>query len=539
VGHTVRMSPTDHAAFDESSVKIASAHTRRNLWIGAHALAAGAIVLMACSSGEPSSNDAVDSGTLSTVADTVPGSSAVATAVPSSTDNIESPAIQGISFATEVMPILEASCASCHSSGGPGAAHLVLDTAQDAKDNALYIASSTDIGYMPPWPAADGDLAFHDDRRLSEQQRKAVLGWFEEGAGLDVAPDTAIVATERSVVSIERDVVMTGAPYKGSTDNRDDYRCQIYDPGLESEQYLQGFGLEADRTEVVHHALLFRAQAATRDSFEGIDALDPAIGWECGGLVGSGSSTDSVQQILSWAPGQDPTILPSDTGLPMQAGDFFIAQIHYHYEPVWDSLAPDESAVVLDFASPDVLAAAGGSLDPIELTLYLGPAEIPCSSDQSGPLCDRDAAARALRGGGGIASGLMRLCGKTPQDFAGMTDGVATATCDLPATPGQIVSVWGHMHELGSAYRMVLNPGIPGEKVLLDIPKWDFDWQLNYSPIDDVVLVPGDIIRVECTWDRAVAPHGAEPKYVMWAEGTEDEMCYSQIVTRPVAPVAP
>ena len=52
-------------------MKIASAHTRRNLWIGVHALAAGAVVLMACSSGEPSSNDAVDSGTLSTVADTV------------------------------------------------------------------------------------------------------------------------------------------------------------------------------------------------------------------------------------------------------------------------------------------------------------------------------------------------------------------------------------------------------------------------------------------------------------------------------------
>ena len=532
------MSPTDHDALDEPPVKSASAHTRRNLWIGAHALAAGAIVLMACSSAEPSS-DAADAGTLSAVAETVPGSSSVVTVAPSNTDSSEPLAIQGISFSSEVMPILEASCASCHTSGGPGAAHLVLDTAQDAKDNALYIASAADIGYMPPWPAADGGLAFHDDRRLSEQQRTTMLEWFEEGAGLDVAPNTAIVATGRAVVSIERDIVMAGAPYKGSTENRDDYRCQIYDPGLESEQYLQGFGLEADRTEVVHHALLFRAQSATRDSFEGIDVADPAVGWECGGLVGSGSSTDSVQQILSWAPGQDPTILPSDTGLAMQAGDFFIAQIHYHYEPVLDSLAPDESAVVLDFASPAVLAAAGGSLDPIELTLYLGPAEIPCSSDQSGPLCDRDAAARAVRGGGGIAGMLMRRCGKTPEDFAGMTNGVATATCDLPATPGQIVSVWGHMHELGSAYRMVLNPGTPGETVLLDIPKWDFDWQLNYSPIDDVVLVPGDIIRVECTWDRAVAPHGAEPKYVMWAEGTEDEMCYSQIVTRPVAPVAP
>ncbi len=512
--------------------------TGRNAWIGAHTLAAGAIVLMACSSGE-SSPDAGASdvgGGSTTPAATVPSTSAV---VPPSTDVSETPAIQGVSFRDEVLPILEASCASCHASGGPGAAHFVLDTAQDAQDNALYIASATDIGFMPPWPAADGDLAFHGDRRLDDQQRTTMLDWFEEGAGLDVAPATEIVATARSVVAIERDIVMTGVPYKGSTDLRDDYRCQIYDPGLESEQYLQGYGLEADRAEVVHHALLFRAQASTRDAFEGIDALDPAVGWECGGLVGSGSSTDSVQQILSWAPGQDPTILPSDTGLAMQAGDFFITQIHYHYEPVWDSLEPDESAVVVDFASPEVIAAAGGSLAPIELTLYLGPAEIPCSSDQSGPLCDRATAASALRSGAGIADGLMLRCGATPEDFAGMTNGVATATCDLPASPGQIVSVWGHMHELGAAYRMVLNPDTPSETVLLDIPRWDFDWQLNYSPIDTVVLVPGDIIRVECTWDRSVAPHGAEPRYVLWAEGTEDEMCYSQIITRPVVEEAP
>jgi hypothetical protein len=245
VVHTVLMSPTHHDALDEPSVNSASAsraHARRNLWIGAHALAAGAIVLMACSSGESNSEaDAgADTGEVWTSVDTVPGSSSV---VPSSTENSEPPVIQGVSFSDEVMPILEASCASCHASGGPGAAHLVLDTAQDAKDNAIYIASSADIGYMPPWPAADGDFAFHGDRRLTEQQRAAVLGWFEQGAGLDVAPGTAIVATERSVVTIERGTVMTGAPYKGSTANRDDYRCQIYDPGLESEQYLQGFGL--------------------------------------------------------------------------------------------------------------------------------------------------------------------------------------------------------------------------------------------------------------------------------------------------------
>jgi hypothetical protein len=33
--------------------------------------------------------------------------------------------------------------------------------------------------------------------------------------------------------------------------------------------------------------------------------------------------------------------------------------------------------------------------------------------------------------------------------------------------------------------------------VLLDIPRWAFEWQLNYSPVDKVVLKATDPIRVE------------------------------------------
>ena len=82
-----------------------------------------------------------------------------------------------------------------------------------------------------------------------------------------------------------------------------------------------------------------------------------------------------------------------------------------------------------------------------------------------------------------------------------MTDGVTSSTCDLPATPGQIVALWGHMHEIGTSFRMTSKPGTPGERVLLDIPKWDFDWQLDDEPVDDIVLVAGDVICVECAWD--------------------------------------
>jgi mono/diheme cytochrome c family protein len=513
----------------DPTVPVTTAWSRRlssrGFWTGVHALAAGAIVLLACSS-----NDSAEDSTSSSV----PAESA---ATSTSRETTAPAQALSVSYDTDVRPILESSCASCHQAGGPGASHLQLDTAGNAADAAQYIGTAANTGYMPPWPAGDGGVALQHDRRLSDAELETIGTWIDEGGLLDVPRETALTPTAQAITPIERDAVMTGAPYKGSTALPDDYRCQIYDPAISETQYLQGFGLEADRTEVVHHALVFRASEATRPQNEAADAADPAAGWPCSGLAVGGSNGE-VKQIMSWGPGQEPTVLPADTAIAMEPGDYFITQIHYHYGAESERLSPDESALVADFASDEVIAAAGGQLEPIDLTLYVGPVEIPCSTDQSGPLCDRtaaqqDAAARIGVGAASLSDGLLRRCGTTAADYAGMVDGKASSTCDQPATPGQVVSIWGHMHELGSSYRMTLNPGTPEEKVLLDIPKWSFDWQLNYSPVEDIVLDSDDVIRVECSYDRSLAEHGEEPRYIMWSEATNDEMCYSQIVTRP------
>jgi len=135
----------------------------------------------------------------------------------------------------------------------------------------------------------------------------------------------------------------------------------------------------------------------------------------------------------------------------MQPGDFYAAQIHYHYEPKWDDLPPDESTVIADFADAEEIAAAGGSLDPITLSLFQTPAEIPCAPDKSGPLCDRDASPAEMverTGGAGLASSIMnRRCGLDPADITPQPDGKSSTTCDLPAQTGEIVWVWAHMHE--------------------------------------------------------------------------------------------
>ncbi len=545
--HTGLVHAVAHPTNNESSAagsRLRSPFAKRT-WIGLHAAVGAAIVFVACSSGsddsvsEPAPSATSEPATESSssapheAAGEDPSTSSEPTEAEQESETGGSPAI---SFASDVQPILENNCASCHTAEGPGAAHLKMETAADVDGfDAEYIDAVISVGFMPPWPAADGEVEFHDDRRLDPADIATVAAWAAEGGSIDVDPTTPIEPQRDTRTVIDRDSVLNAEPYKGDTTDPDDYRCQIYDPELTEPSWVQGYGIEADVTEVVHHALVFKADAAARASAQALDAASPDIGWQCTGLAG----IPGVNQILSWAPGQDPTKLPSDTGIEMQPGDFFVMQIHYHYEPVFADLPPDNSTLIVDFADDDVIEAAGGSLDPIELRIYLGPAEIPCSTEEVGPLCDRDAAIADLRSrtgtlGGFAADALNSACGVAPEDFADMTTGIASSTCTLPTQTGQIVSIWGHQHEIGKSVKMTLNPGTPEERVLLDIPNWDFDWQLDYRPVDDIVLERGDEIQIDCVWDRARIDEDAEPRYVLWAEGTDDEMCYFQIVTRPV-----
>ena len=508
--------------------------------VGVHLVAGSAIALTACGviGGSDDGRSSPDSAAATTRPDETTTTGESATSTTTTDDAAVEPA--GISFADEVLPILESNCASCHTADGPGTAHLTLGRAGDLTAiDAEYIAAVVDVGYMPPWPAGDGDVAFDGDRRLDDESRETIVSWVEEGGILDVDPDTTIVAPNGPAALTDIDAALTGEPYAGSVDiDADDYRCQILDPGLETDGFLTAYGFVPDQTEVVHHALLFHVEGSARDAAEAIDASNTDVGWGCPGLPGFGDAGET-RQIMSWAPGQDPTVLPADVGIAVAADDFFVVQIHYHYESETADVPPDESTLLLDFAEADDLAAVGGSLDPIDLTLYLAPAEIPCSTSESGPLCDRDAAVQRLLEEQGpfaglVGNGLMAMCGASVADFADMTDGIASSSCDHRAHPGEIISIWGHEHEIGSAFRMTLNPDTPEERVLLDIPRWNFDWQLNYEPIETIVLEQGDTIRVECEWDRAKIPDDVEPRYIVWSEGTDDEMCYSQIITRPV-----
>jgi hypothetical protein len=97
-----------------------------------------------------------------------------------------------------------------------------------------------------------------------------------------------------------------------------------------------------------------------------------------------------------------------------------------------------------------------------------------------------------------------------------------------------VLGVAGHMHPLGRKITIEVNPDTDHAKTLLRIPIWDFDNQ-GSRPIDPIHLDVGDIVRVTCQhqqWLRDKLPAfetQREDRYVIWAEGSTDEMCLGML----------
>jgi len=187
------------------------------------------------------------------------------------------------------------------------------------------------------------------------------------------------------------------------------------------------------------------------------------------------------------------------------------------------------------------LASGAAKLQPLQTMLLPAPVELPCAPAESGPLCDRDAAVADVARRFGTAaemmvSGLQFICGG---NLAAPKSG-ATQSCNRRvAEPATIRAVAGHMHLLGKSIKIELNPGTARARTLLDIRVWNFDDQGTVPLAKPVRVIPGDQLRVTCTHDaslRSKLPElrNQQPRYVVWGEGTSDEMCLGiVVVTRP------
>ena len=308
------------------------------------------------------------------------------------------------------------------------------------------------------------------------------------------------------------------APAGGGTD---DYRCFLLDPHLTTDRYLTGTFVQPDNRHVVHHVILYRVDPDQVAAARALDARDPGEGWTCfgdSGLPNSGD-LDNAPWLGAWAPGATEAVDPPGYGVPLAAGTQIVMQVHYN---LLGGHGPDRSATLLR------LAPATRHLTPLETMLLPAPVELPCRPGHTGnPLCNREKSIADVvhRFGpvGNTDNFLYLLCGGHPHPSE-------VTSCTRRITrPTTIRAVAGHMHLLGRSIKIQVDPGTPHERTVLDIPVWNFDNQ-GAKPITPVSLHPGETVKVTCKhvqWLRDDLPafHGQPDRYVVWGEGTTDEMC--------------
>jgi hypothetical protein len=311
-------------------------------------------------------------------------------------------------------------------------------------------------------------------------------------------------------------------PTAGGTD---DYRCFLLDPGLTKDTFVTGVDVRPGKPEVVHHVILYTVAPDKVREAEDQDAATSGQGWTCFGGTGMGGGStglDDAPWLGAWAPGGRESVMRPGYGTRLAAGSRIVMQVHYNLL-VGDG--PDVSAARLRVADR---APSGRAITPVTTMLLPAPVELPCRpGHDSSELCDREKSVadvdRRFGAAGGAADLLHLLCG-TPIKASEVT------TCDRPVRRATtVLGAAGHMHLLGRSIRIEVNPGRPDHRVLLDMPVWDFDNQ-QARPVKPFRLEPGDDVRVTCRHDqslRDVLPSfkGQTERYVVWGEGTTDEMC--------------
>jgi Copper type II ascorbate-dependent monooxygenase, N-terminal domain/Copper type II ascorbate-dependent monooxygenase, C-terminal domain len=326
----------------------------------------------------------------------------------------------------------------------------------------------------------------------------------------------------------------------------DVYHCFVLNPNFQRDVMVVGATVIPGNRQIVHHSILYKVEPEQAAAVLAKDKTTNGKGWDCFG--GPGLNSDDPQTATAggnwlsiWVPGTGDGHFPNGIGNSMRKGSVIVMEVHYNLN---NGIGEDRSRVKLS------IAPEGAKLTSIKSQLRVAPVELPCPDDLKNVGCTRENTIRenvaraGILAGQFLPNGLLQICNQTAAQYqkpVGDASNVV-ASCDQP-TPNDMTlySIGGHMHLLAKSIKIELNPGTGSAKTLLYIPKWDFHWQGNYWFKNPVEVKRGDVIRTTCVFDNSVAnqPEIAgkkgDPKYVMWAEATTDEMCLGIIMANAKA----
>lgn len=223
-------------------------------------------------------------------------------------------ATSGADFQKDVLPILEAKCASCHRAGG--IAPFEMSSTKKLRSIADMIREVILTKRMPPWHADPHYSTFTNDRSLTEKEQATLVAWAEAGAPAEPAADEQLAKyaqPEEQAWALGKPDLVIGLdqPEELPAEGVVDYRYRYVPSGLTEDKWLRGLEVQAGNPKVVHHALIFIIYPKHYRN------LQPEARQGLGGY------------FASFLPGAIIKPYPENTGQWVPAGSTFVFQMHY------------------------------------------------------------------------------------------------------------------------------------------------------------------------------------------------------------------
>lgn len=377
-------------------------------------------------------------------------------------------------WSDQIASIFYANCVSCHNTGGIGPFSLVEYS--NAKMLATSISTSVATKRMPPWPANTSKNRFSHEKVLSTAEIAAIKKWAENDApsgDLTKAPTPPTTFNGNSIQNPDLDLKME--KYLVST-TTDEYRCFIIQPNLFTDKFIKSIEIVPGNRKIVHHALVFQD---TNQKLLQLDAADPKPGYSAFG--GTGSVTSKLMGL--YVPGQDPYTFPNGFGSKLDKNAFIILQIHY---PPGVNQEYDSTGIKIIFNTDpntrEVAIAPGLNHD--NKSLVNGPLYIPPNEEKT------------------------------------------FYNSFIVPIKLTILTIAPHMHLIGESIKAEAIEN-KDTTVLIDIPKWQFHWQMSYTYKKPLIAARNTKLAGTAHYNNTSAnPYNPNnpPLAVALGEGTNDEM---------------
>jgi hypothetical protein len=332
---------------------------------------------------------------------------------------------------------------------------------------------------MPPWFADPHIGEFSNDARLSQKEIDTIISWVNGGApeGDPKAVPPPPKFNDSWTIGKPDVVLSMTEEYSVPAEGVIPYKFFVVPTNFKEDKYVQFAEIDQGNRSLVHHVIVdvrFPDQGPLPAAGElRPEARTPRA------QQGEGQNNrpnDSDGRLVGWAPGEAPLILRDGQAKLVKAGSVLIFQVHYTTNGV-----------------------AGKARSSIGLIFSKAPVE------------KRVITAGAVSRGLAIPPGDPNY--RTTSSFTFKED-------------SHIDSLHPHMHMRGKdfEYRLVYPDG--KSKVLLSVPRWDFNWQMTYFFKEPVAAPKGSKLECVAHFDNSIKnKFNPDPtRLVEWGPQTWDEM---------------